>query len=459
MASHSFLPGVSVNGTVLTNYTQLAAAAGALLTTISNGTEAGELAAGNRTQPKPAPSLMTPCMVIVMLSYIFGCVGNLMALIHLWRNVRNTKHALMLKCLLTNDLIGLSGMFVQMCLHLYLSPDVVQANIHNLCVLRVIWRVFGISSGCVAFVMALERYIALAKPFFYHKYVTDKLIRKSIFILWGIGAFITFLPLFGFGVYFDERKQTCVRYRSATEPIDVAYAYLFFAVGKLPSCSCWVVRIPIGKTYSLCTNSFPLGTLLCVGIVICNLSVRKVLYQSHRKMCRQFGSIKPTPMLNRSMSQTPKSSSFTDSNIIRMFNEPTTEEIRFAKLMTVLSVFFIICWLPQMVSKGVDLPKNRSPAIEVYPSLLVYLPQISIILLQQLSAAMKLKLSWVFRVSDILILVHFMLDPYIYVLLKKSRRSDLRTMIRYMFSRNQRFNMVDAALSPMQKSTNSSPLP
>ena len=304
----------------------------------------------------------------------------------------------------------------------------------------------------------LTVFVAAALSYGPLQYVTDKLIRKSIFILWGIGAFITFLPLFGFGVYFDERKQTCVRYRSATEPIDVAYAYLFFAVGKLSLCSCWLFGFQFAKPI-LYTNSFPLGTLLCVGIVICNLSVRKVLYQSHRKMCRQFGSIKPTPMLNRSMSQTPKSSSFTDSNIIRMFNEPTTEEIRFAKLMTVLSVFFIICWLPQMVSKGVDLPKNRSPAIEVFPSLLVYLPQISIILLQQLSAAMKLKLSWVFRVSDILILVHFMLDPYIYVLLKKSRRSDLRTMIRYMFSRNQRFNMVDAALSPMQKSTNSSPLP
>uniref|UniRef100_A0A182PGT1 G-protein coupled receptors family 1 profile domain-containing protein n=1 Tax=Anopheles epiroticus TaxID=199890 RepID=A0A182PGT1_9DIPT len=400
--AHSFQPASSGNGTFLLEYATIAASS--LLATAHNGSETGELPAGNRTQPRAPSSLATPCMVIVMLSYIFGCVGNLIALIHLWRNVRNTKHALMLKCLLTNDLIGLSGMFVQMCLHLYLSPDVVQAHIHDFCVLRVIWRVFGISSGCVAFVMALERYIALAKPFFYHKYVTDNLIRKSIFILWGIGAFITFLPLFGFGVYFDERKQACVRYRSATEPIDVAYAYLFFAV----------------------------GTLLCVGIVICNLSVRKVLYQSHRKMCRQFGSIKPTPMLNRSMSQTPKSSSFTDSNIMRMFNEPTTEEIRFAKLMTVLSVFFIICWLPQMIS---------------------------IILLQQLSAAMKLKLTWVFRVSDILILVHFMLDPYIYVLLKKSRRSDLRTMIRYMFSRNQRFNMVDAALSPMQKSTNSSPLP
>uniref|UniRef100_A0A182MCG8 G-protein coupled receptors family 1 profile domain-containing protein n=1 Tax=Anopheles culicifacies TaxID=139723 RepID=A0A182MCG8_9DIPT len=135
-------------------------------TNSTDGAAAGELA-GNRTQK--ASSLATPCMVIVMLSYIFGCIGNLIALIHLWRNVRNTKHALMLKCLLTNDLIGLSGMFVQMCMHLYLPADVIQANMHNFCILRVIWRVFGISSGCVAFVMALERYIALAKPFFYHK--------------------------------------------------------------------------------------------------------------------------------------------------------------------------------------------------------------------------------------------------------------------------------------------------
>ncbi|XP_058059725.1 prostaglandin E2 receptor EP4 subtype [Anopheles bellator] len=363
-----------------------------------------ELAAGATTAAGTQRRFLgTWGLVLVVLSYIFGCVGNLIALIHLWRNVRNTKHALMLKCLLTNDLIGLCGMFVQMCLHLYLPKELVTANIRHFCTFRVIWRVFGISSGCVAFVMALERYIALAKPFFYHKYVTDNLIRKSIFILWTIGAFITFLPLFGFGIYFDERKKACARYKSATEPMDVAYAYIFFSV----------------------------GILLCIGIVICNLSVRKVLYQSHRKMCRQFGSIKPTPMLSRSMRHSQKSASFTDSNIIRMFNEPTTEEIRFAKLMTVLSVFFLICWLPQMIS---------------------------IILLQNISPAMEQKLSWIFRISDLLILVHFMLDPYIYVLVKQRRRSDLRTMIRYMFSRNQ-FKIVETAISPLQKSTNSSPLP
>lgn len=267
-------------------------------------------------------------------------------------------------------------MFVQMYLHRYLPQEIVEANMHHFCIFRVIWRVFGISSGCVAFVMALERYIALTKPFFYHKHVSDKMIRRSIFLLWAVGAFFTFLPLFGFGIYFDERKQTCIRYRDATDPTNVAYAYLFFSV----------------------------GIILCTGIVICNLSVRRVLYQSHHKMRRQFRSIQPMPMVERAtLRSSQKSASFTDSSIFRMVGEPTTEEIRFAKLMTFLSISFLACWLPQMVS---------------------------ILLAQLLKPDVKARFTWFFALSDILILLHFMLDPYIYVLLRQSGRSDLRTMIR-----------------------------
>ncbi|XP_055544021.1 prostaglandin E2 receptor EP4 subtype isoform X2 [Wyeomyia smithii] len=319
-----------------------------------------------------------PCHIVIGLSYLFGCAGSLIALIYLWqrKNVRNTKHSLMLKCLLTNDLIGLTGMFVQMYLQSYLPKQLIKENMHYFCIFRVVWRVFGISSGCVAFVMALERYIALTKPFFYHKHVSDKMIRRSIFLLWAIGAFFTFLPLFGFGVYYNETEQDCVRYREATDPTDVAYAYLFFAV----------------------------GIILCIGIVICNLSVRKVLYQSHHKMRRQFRSVQPTPMLERSTTRiSQKSASFTDSSIFRMMGEPTTEEIRFAKLMTFLSISFLACWLPQMVT---------------------------ILLSQLLEKKLQARFSWFFRLSDILILLHFMLDPYIYVLLRQSGRSDLRTMIR-----------------------------
>lgn len=91
-------------------------------------------------------------------------------------------------------------------------------------------------------------------------------------------------------------------------------------------------------------------------------------------------------------------------------------------------------------------------------SLILNSPQVCIILTQQLRPEVKARFNWFFRLSDILILLHFMLDPYIYVLLRQSGRSDLRTMIRYVFSRNQ-FNIVETAMAPIQKTTNSSPLP
>lgn len=37
------------------------------------------------------------------------------------------------------------------------------------CVARVVLRVFGIGSVCIAVTMALERYLALTRPFLYQK--------------------------------------------------------------------------------------------------------------------------------------------------------------------------------------------------------------------------------------------------------------------------------------------------
>ena len=41
----------------------------------------------------------SPCLIIVTASYIFGMIGNFIALVHLWqkKNFKNTKHSLMLK--------------------------------------------------------------------------------------------------------------------------------------------------------------------------------------------------------------------------------------------------------------------------------------------------------------------------------------------------------------------------
>lgn len=72
----------------------------------------------------------------------------------------------MLRCLATNDLVALLGMLVQMYITIY-AGDVTSSRIF--CSLRVVWRLFGLFSGCVAIVMAVERWLALTKPFVYQK--------------------------------------------------------------------------------------------------------------------------------------------------------------------------------------------------------------------------------------------------------------------------------------------------
>jgi hypothetical protein len=102
--------------------------------------------------------------------YVIGVSVNLAALTILYRSerkTRNKKMVLMLRCLALNDLVALLGMLILMNLQIYLPLERVKS--HEFCVVRVIWRQFGLSSGCVAVVMAIERWLALTHPFLYQK--------------------------------------------------------------------------------------------------------------------------------------------------------------------------------------------------------------------------------------------------------------------------------------------------
>lgn len=61
------------------------------------------------------------------------------------------------------------------------------------------------------------------------------MIVRCILLLWIIALSLTFLPFFGFGLYqvASEKGTKCARYRDATDPIDIAYAYLWFTFGKI----------------------------------------------------------------------------------------------------------------------------------------------------------------------------------------------------------------------------------
>ncbi|CAK9806447.1 Prostacyclin receptor [Anthophora quadrimaculata] len=296
--------------------------------------------------------------MVLTLVYITGVIGNVSALVILFHRDkrRNRKHLLMLRCLAINDLVALLGMMVQMYITIYVGSVM---STRGFCSLRVVWRLFGLFSGCVAIVMAAERWLALTRPFVYQKQVTYPVIVRCMMVLWLVALTLTSLPLLGFGVYY--KGERCVRYREAIEPADIAYAYVWFVF----------------------------GTGLCLSIVWCNLAVSRALSRLNRKVGLR--------RVTRSSSRAKP--------LLTVAGPPpevvtTAEERAFARLMAVLSISFVICWMPQMIS--------------------IPLAQLAIRLPQEALLARKI-IRMFHLAADVLLCIHFTLDPYIYVLLRMPR--------------------------------------
>lgn len=120
----------------------------------------------SNTTTQIIPRMSVSREVLINLTYVLGVLGNLAALWILYRSsrTRNSKHILMLRCLIMNDLVAVLGMLSLLHIQKYtLLP------VYWCCVLYVFMRAIGLGSGCVAFVMALERWLALTRPFVYQQ--------------------------------------------------------------------------------------------------------------------------------------------------------------------------------------------------------------------------------------------------------------------------------------------------
>ncbi|XP_050335260.1 prostaglandin E2 receptor EP2 subtype-like [Bactrocera neohumeralis] len=315
---------------------------------------------------------------------LLGVIGNSLALAILARKkaTKNSKYTLLLRCLVSNNLIGLLGILTTLMLKIYVPEDEFKAYVRWDCTLKVLCRFFGLSSGCIAAVMAIERFMALAKPFIYHKHITYALVRKTINLLVFIAVVVTFLPFTGFGAYIDESNPAnpkCLRYRDAE--------------------GFW------NKTYSVLFMSF--GTLLCVVIVACNLFVMRALCVISRKRAskrhihydtlqRDKGSIQWI----EGKSSSSGSSLYHRSNSGTMTANTSPDEIKFAKLMAFLSISFVICWMPQMIAIPMAILPNRVPKAHPF-----------------------------FILADVLMALNFTFDPYIYVL-SRTKQSHLMGCIK-----------------------------
>ncbi|XP_026811165.1 prostaglandin E2 receptor EP4 subtype-like [Rhopalosiphum maidis] len=99
----------------------------------------------------------------------FGILGNLLALfiLHQTRSSSNKKNVFMLWCLAINDSVVLVGRVIHM-----LFMDIRWLDSKKIvwsCRISVLWQFFGLNAGCVALIMAVERWLALTKPLFYKK--------------------------------------------------------------------------------------------------------------------------------------------------------------------------------------------------------------------------------------------------------------------------------------------------
>lgn len=255
---------------------------------------------------------------------------------------------------MTLDFVGLIGMLSQAIIESYANTGFTQRHIWTFCFVRVVWRFFGMSSGCVAFIMAIERYFALTKPFFYCKHFTNGLIKRLILMMWTSCALLTFAPAFGFGIFCDVNAKKCERYRDAEKPLDVAYAFIFFFAGQWVFCSCSMsVAVELTQFFTL---SVPAGTFLCIFMILCNCSVTRIVYRSYRNMqqltmscmnnAENFKHSQQPIKLRHQISGVSSSSSTTSKSISLI----TRDEIRFINMCNLLTASFVLCWAPQMVS-------------------------------------------------------------------------------------------------------------
>ncbi|XP_030385643.1 prostaglandin E2 receptor EP2 subtype isoform X2 [Scaptodrosophila lebanonensis] len=295
------------------------------------------------------------------------------------------KISLRCSCLATNNLLGLLGMLSTTLLRVNLSKEVLQSFVRLDCFGYLLFRFFGVSSGCIAAVMAAERWMALARPFIYHKHITYELVRKTIYSLIGVAIIVTFMPLFGFGAYIDDsnpNEMKCLRYRDADGYVNKAYAIMFMIFGVMlciviVACNLFVARVLCFIGHSRTTTRH-----MQYNLVNRDKSVRSIDAESSSGTTLYQSQYSTTSSHN-----VPPPRQFYHSNSVTMTAQTSPNEIKFAKLMAFLSISFVVCWMPQMISIPLAIMPNRIPAKHPF-----------------------------FVIADLFTALHFASDPYVYVL-------------------------------------------
>ncbi|XP_052090882.1 prostacyclin receptor-like [Mytilus californianus] len=248
----------------------------------------------------------------VFLIYVPGIVTNFISIILLLSELRKTKVKtnVLLLALCTTD-------FVAVCLSCFwhTSRRMGLSMTYELCAVKsFLHPIMPLLTGSISLLMAIDRFLAFCKPFFYRTNVSKKFWMLCVLLVIVFLSVICALPHLGFGSLWTPRYRR----------------------GKL-SYTCSVFTYQENLTKKIFHISYTsLGFLIVLSIISFNsLVAAAVLRLRHRTIEAQKG--RTNQQINRST------------------------EIKFAAIVGLLASVFVICWLPynEALSGSWDTMKLR----------------------------------------------------------------------------------------------------
>lgn len=164
-----------------------------------------------------------------------------------------------------------------------------------------------LASGLIVTFMAIDRFLAHRAPFFHRQCISFKSAKRVIIGIFLFSIIISALPLLGFGSFSLSTSRTYCTI-IVSKPIDKVYNYFLVTIGLL---------------------------MVCV-VTMSNLNV--LYYILKRK--RSARNLKGTKSKFKKVNETKKTAA-----------EKVQEQ--YQRMMVVISILFLICWTPFLVSKTI----------------------------------------------------------------------------------------------------------
>ncbi len=241
--------------------------------------------------------------LILFLIALPGTLANIVAFITTWKLIKQQAVApnYLILALNFTDFYGIVFCTLPTLL-CYLFKDWVGGE--AMCNFQGVSTMFAsLASGIFATVMAVDRLLAVWRPFIYRSHVTVKKTFVTIIVTWLVAMFIAVLPLAGVGDFVRNLTGT------------------FCTVN-------WFAKSTSNRVYSVFYAI--IGITLVFIVVVCNVRIALSMFQRRRKQYNLHGL---------------------DSDKKRKENTKSEQnEMQLVKSIAAISVLFIVCWFPFMVS-------------------------------------------------------------------------------------------------------------